>query len=116
PAAIHALVTVLGRAGTSRVLFQFDDPGQNAMYKSNRSLGATIDEFAAVEASSNQTREAHLSLGNKPLIVLTSGANDADPMWHQLQKELASRSPTGKHIVATGSGHYIQDDRPALVI
>lgn len=116
PAAIRAVVSVLGRAGITRALFRFDDPGLNAMYKSNRSLDATIDEFAAVEESSNQTREAHFSLGNKPLIVLTSGSNDADPAWHRLQKELASRSSTSKHIVATGSGHYIQDDRPALVI
>jgi pimeloyl-ACP methyl ester carboxylesterase len=97
-------------------LFQFDDPGLNALYKSNRSLGATLDEFAAVEESSNETRQSHLSLRDKPLVVLTAGSNDADPAWHRLQNELASRSPTSKHIVATGSGHYIQDDRPELVI
>ena len=116
PAAIRVVANVLGRAGAGRVLIQFDDPGLNAMYKSNRSLGATSDEFAAVEESSNQTREAHFSFGNKPLIVLTAGSNDADPAWQRLQKELATRSSNGKRIVATGSGHYIQDDRPELVI
>jgi pimeloyl-ACP methyl ester carboxylesterase len=116
PAAIRMVVNLLGRAGITRALFQFDDPGLNAMYKSNRSLDATFDEFAAVEESSNQTREAHFSFGSKPLIVLTAGSNDADPAWQRLQKELATRSSNGKRIVATGSGHYIQDDRPELVI
>jgi len=116
PAAIRMVVTVLGRAGTTRALFHFDDPGLNAMYKSNRSLDATLAEFAAVEESSNDTRDAHFSFGSKPLIVLTSGSNDEDPNWQRLQKELATRSSNAKRIVATGSGHYIQDDRPELVI
>lgn len=116
PTVVRALVNVVARAGVTRALFQFDDPGLNAMYKSNRSLGATLDEFAVVEESSNETRQAHLSLRDKPLVVLTAGSNDADPAWRRLQNELASRSPTSKHIVATGSGHYIQDDRPELVI
>jgi pimeloyl-ACP methyl ester carboxylesterase len=116
PAAIRLMVSVLGRAGVTRALFQFDDPGLNAMYKSNRSLGATIEEFAAVEESENQTRQAHLSLGDKPLVVITSGSNDSDPTWHRLQTELVSRSSAAKHIIATGSGHYVQDDRPQLVI
>jgi len=116
PAAIRLVASVLGRAGVTRALFQFDDPGLNAMYKSNRSLGATIEEFAAVEESENQTRQAHLLLGDKPLVVITAGSNDSDPTWHRLQTELVSRSSAAKHIIATGSGHYVQDDRPRLVI
>jgi hypothetical protein len=34
----------------------------------------------------------------------------------RLQAELAKQSPQGKLIVAAGSGHYIQLDRPDLVI
>jgi hypothetical protein len=86
------------------------------MYTSNRTLATIDDEFAAVEESSNQTRDAHFSFGSKPLIVLTAGSNDEDPDWQRLQKELATRSSNGKRIVAAGSGHYIQDDRPELVI
>jgi pimeloyl-ACP methyl ester carboxylesterase len=60
-----------------------------------------------------------------PLVVLTRtnrpapGAEDGDPrggIWHELQRELATRSPQAEHIVATHSGHYIQNDEPALVI
>ena len=33
-----------------------------------------------------------------------------------MQRELATRSPYGEHIVAAHSGHYIQNDEPALVV
>jgi pimeloyl-ACP methyl ester carboxylesterase len=59
---------------------------------------------------------------NIPLVVLTRAA-PADPagdprgmIWQELQKELATRSPHAEQIVARKSGHYIQNDEPALVI
>jgi pimeloyl-ACP methyl ester carboxylesterase len=60
--------------------------------------------------------------GTIPLVVLTrtppSGDNP-DPrlnVWQELQRELATRSPQAEHVIATRSGHYIQNDEPALVI
>jgi pimeloyl-ACP methyl ester carboxylesterase len=60
---------------------------------------------------------------NIPLVVLTrtdrAAPGSEDPrgaIWQELQKELATRSPQAEHIVATDSGHYIQNDQPALVI
>jgi pimeloyl-ACP methyl ester carboxylesterase len=116
PAPLRVVLKVLTHSGVPRLLVGFGDRGLDAMYMSNRTLAAIDDEFAAVEESSNQTRDAHFSFGRKPLIVLTSGSNEEDPNWQRLQKELATRSSNGKRIVATGSGHYIQDDRPELVI
>jgi pimeloyl-ACP methyl ester carboxylesterase len=59
---------------------------------------------------------------NIPLVVLTR-TPPADPhddprgqIWQELQRELATRSPQGKQIVAKKSGHYIQNDEPPLVI
>jgi pimeloyl-ACP methyl ester carboxylesterase len=60
-------------------------------------------------------------------VVLTRGrmSDASDPtgrlkalegVWQELQRELARRSPTGRQIIATGSGHYIQGDQPELVI
>jgi pimeloyl-ACP methyl ester carboxylesterase len=63
-----------------------------------------------------------------PLVVLTRGrmgppSRAADPLfqalyrtWMDMQRDLASRSSRGEHIVATNSDHYIQNDEPSLVI
>lgn len=51
----------------------------------------------------------------KPLIVLEHGI-PPEPVWHAMQKDLASRSPQGKLITATQSSHYIQKLQPQLVI
>ena len=59
---------------------------------------------------------------NLPLVVLTRtppADPPADPrlmIWQELQNELATRSPAAEHIVATHSGHYIQNDEPQLVV
>lgn len=52
---------------------------------------------------------------HKSLIVLEHGI-PPEPVWHQLQQDLASRSPQGKLIVAKQSRHYIQEQDPELVI
>jgi len=36
--------------------------------------------------------------------------------WHELQGELAAMSADARHVVAPGSGHYVQNDAPALVV
>jgi pimeloyl-ACP methyl ester carboxylesterase len=73
------------------------------------------------------------TLGNIPLIVLSHSHRDPetvppsaaitpavlqdyDQTSDQLQRELTALSTHGKRIVAEGSGHYIQLDRPDLVI
>jgi formylglycine-generating enzyme required for sulfatase activity/CubicO group peptidase (beta-lactamase class C family)/pimeloyl-ACP methyl ester carboxylesterase len=68
------------------------------------------------------------SLGDMPLVVLTSphkerasdlpaGLSDEwDEIWVELQNEWAQISSHSMHIMAEGSGHFIQRDRPELVI
>jgi pimeloyl-ACP methyl ester carboxylesterase len=63
-----------------------------------------------------------------PLVVLTHGKVPPAPAgreaqsiaiekaWLDMQRELATRSPEGQHIVAAQSGHYIQMEQPALLI
>ena len=67
--------------------------------------------FAAVRA-------ARRSFGSLPLIVLTSGqtAGTAGPQWRCLHRELAALSSVGVQRTVTGAGHYLQLDRPDLVI
>jgi pimeloyl-ACP methyl ester carboxylesterase len=60
-----------------------------------------------------------------PLVALAHGRPD-DPgapfveqderLWRQLQRELAELVPGGRLVVATQSGHNIQDEQPELVL
>jgi pimeloyl-ACP methyl ester carboxylesterase len=76
--------------------------------------------------SERQTRVAlrRSPLRPMPLVVLAHGHPDPDtpfvefeePFWQQLQRELAQLVPGGRLVIATESGHIIQDDQPELVL
>jgi pimeloyl-ACP methyl ester carboxylesterase len=78
-------------------------------------------EFRGLEESGRQVMMAP-PLRPIPLIVLSQGKNEitgAAPMavlWPELQRELTRQSPKGRQIIAEGSGHFIQKDKPELVI
>ena len=57
-----------------------------------------------------------MSLGDRPLIVLTSGQNNQMEMWRRLQADLLTRSTRSKQIVAEGSGHAIHRAQPEVVV
>ena len=89
-------------------------------------LGVTPPSAPPPEQADLVTMGAELSKkpwhANIPLVVLTRtppADPQADPrgqVWQELQRELATRSPQGEQIVAQKSGHYVQNDEPALVI
>jgi pimeloyl-ACP methyl ester carboxylesterase len=106
----------LGASGLGRFFIRYGDSSMNAMYSSNKTIAATIEELAVVTKSADELRKAHLSLGNKPLIVLTAGRNDSDDSWHRMQLDLLTRSSNSQRIVVDNSGHRIQNDRPDEVI
>ncbi len=68
------------------------------------------------------------TLGALPLVVLTRGRSPLTPpfpasvaarleaVWGALQAQLARLSTHSIHVRATASGHFIQEDQPALVI
>jgi pimeloyl-ACP methyl ester carboxylesterase len=77
--------------------------------------------------SERQTRVAlrRSPLRPMPLVVLAHGHPDdppppyvelEEPFWRQLQRELAQLVPGGRLVIATQSGHNIQDDQPELVL
>jgi len=77
--------------------------------------------------SERQTRLAlrRSPLRPMPLVVLAHGHPDDPPppfveheerLWRQLQRELAQLVPGGRLVVATESGHNIQDEQPELVL
>jgi pimeloyl-ACP methyl ester carboxylesterase len=76
--------------------------------------------------SERQTRLAlrRSPLRQMPLVVLAHGHPEPDtpfvefeePFWQQLQRELAQLVPGGRLVIATESGHIVQDDQPELVL
>jgi pimeloyl-ACP methyl ester carboxylesterase len=88
-----------------------------------------VAEEGSFAESAEQARTAG-PLGSIPLVVLShdpeklypipgsSPRSDKDfnPLWEEFQGELAQLSTNASRVVATGSGHYIQYDRPDLVI
>lgn len=57
---------------------------------------------------------------NIPLLVITAtnhGSNKkTEILWQELQKNLVKQSPHGHQIIANGSGHFVFEDSPALVV
>jgi pimeloyl-ACP methyl ester carboxylesterase len=80
-----------------------------------------ISESAAQAATSG-------NLGDIPLTVLSEDPAQPQPdlpedlvkpasdAWQQMQDELAHLSTRGTHVIVKNSGHFIQFDRPDIVI
>jgi pimeloyl-ACP methyl ester carboxylesterase len=95
----------------------------------SQTIKAREAEVNAIGASSNEARETR-SLGSIPLVVLSrdpeKGAAPGlipaevsrrfEDEWVQMQEELARLSTNGSRVVAIGSSHYVQLERPDLVI
>ena len=69
--------------------------------------------------------EAITSFGEKRLIVIASGkanpemgkeAKEFQKFWNDQCKKLASKSKNGEYILASESGHQIQNDNPEIVL
>ncbi len=56
-----------------------------------------------------------LGLGSIPLTALTRTARP-QRVWTLMQDELAALSSDSRHVTVAGAGHYIQRDKPELVI
>ena len=84
-----------------------------------------------IDFTENSERKASLAKWHAdiPLIVLTAANAKPNPegplaflapkfeqIRQELQQDLVHRSPKGKQIIATKSGHYIHHDEPELVV
>jgi pimeloyl-ACP methyl ester carboxylesterase len=86
-----------------------------------------VAELKAVSESAAQAADTGL-VGALPLVVLSRDPNTPQPdlpedlvkptndAWQKMQEELAHLSTHSTHVIAKNSGHYIQLDRPDLVI
>lgn len=91
------------------------------------SIREGVAELKSVSESASQAGRSG-TLGDIPLIVLSSDpdkpqpdlpedlAKPASDAWQHMQNELAQLSTRGRHIIAKNSGHYIQLDRPDIVV
>ena len=91
---------------------------------------ALLSETGAMATDSRVLAAERRSFGDRPLIVLTQSPEtgqaypgltaaqvDAqNALWSRLHEELAALSARGVHRVVEGAGHYIQKDRPDVVI
>jgi pimeloyl-ACP methyl ester carboxylesterase len=86
-------------------------------------------ELVDFDTSMAQMRQARVDrpLRRMPLAVLSRGNSNDRPlpdwpveaferMWGALQDDLATLVPNARHSIAAQSGHYIQQEQPALVI
>jgi pimeloyl-ACP methyl ester carboxylesterase len=84
-------------------------------------------EQVDIWTSERQTRQAlrHAPLRPMPLVALAHGRShdpgapfveEDERLWRQLQRELSQLVEGGRLVVATESGHNIQDEQPELVL
>jgi pimeloyl-ACP methyl ester carboxylesterase len=114
--------------GLTRLLgFCEDDPRDRA---AECNFHSSHEAFAELKAFPQSAREAAATgtLGDLPLIVLSHDpdkpsselspdvAKPTNEAWEKMQEELARLSTRGTQMVAKNSAHYIQNDRPDLVI
>lgn len=89
---------------------------------------SVVSESSNIDISYAQIKNENIfSLGNIPLIVISSSeimglaatpelSAKADKVMRQLQQEISEQSTLGTRIIANGTSHYIQLDRPQVVI
>jgi pimeloyl-ACP methyl ester carboxylesterase len=102
-------------------------PSERAANCNWHSAREQLAEFRAFPESAAETAQTG-SLGDLPLAVLSHDpdkpSNDLPPdlakptsaAWERMQEELAHLSTRGTQTIAKNSSHYIQFDRPDLVI
>lgn len=85
----------------------------HAMWTQPKCFEALADEIRAVTASVDQAAAADLP-SDLPVAVLSAG--NARPSRIEARDRLVSRTRRGRHTVVSGSSHWIQLDRPDLVV
>ena len=107
------------------------EPLTAALAGRNSDEGFVVDGLVST-ALTDEVRSAREAtpLPEMPLIVITPGTfqvlgvaslpgwptDDADRLWSALQADLATLTPDGRLVLAEGSGHFVQGDRPDLAL
>ena len=104
-----------------------EEPEQRAAECNLHTAREGVAELKAFAENASQVTGTG-SLGDMPLVVLSHDpdkpsadlsadlAKSTNDAWEKMQEELAHLSTRGTQTIAKNSGHYIQLDRPELVI
>ena len=80
---------------------------------------AAIAEYRAFTMASKEIRDAG-SFASYPVRVLTATDHPVsaarETFWESMNASLAAEPTNGEQIIVRGAGHYIQLDRPAVVV
>jgi pimeloyl-ACP methyl ester carboxylesterase len=88
----------------------------------SRIFKTQYDEWSALAGPNKKSDSSKLEpLGNLPLVVISrdpniNSANAGEQAWARLQQDLLNLSSNASHVIATGSGHAVNTERPDLVI
>ena len=123
---------ILATIGVTRLPYTLggETDERTAISSHRKQYFAVADETSSWEESFEQRLASPLSLGDKPLIVLTAGAfqippdagipqEQIDPFLEahsEFQADLPLHSQNSEQIIAEDSGHYIQEEQPDVVI
>ncbi len=92
-------------------------PEVQEFMKSQFNAEGTYEEFLE---SSKQVKATRKCLKNIPLTVITATnhgvGQEYEDIWMKMQKDTVSLSKYGKHIIAEGCNHYVQNEKPEIVI
>ena len=80
---------------------------------------AAQSEFKSLSQSAEEVRTSP-PLPDIPLIVITAGRRgEAEPLrqiWMDLQRDLVTKAPNARQVLAEHSGHYVQFDEPEVIV
>lgn len=114
PANVAALVMI---DADSSFEPQVDSPFQSKAPEKKGSIGYL--EASAFNQSMNQVNHSP-PFPNIPLLVITATDHGSDKkteeLWQKLQNKIVNQSPQGQQITAQGSGHFVFQDDPSLVV
>ena len=119
----------LATIGVTRLPYTFQgETDERAAFSTHaKDTYETTDEYSSFEESFEQRRAATVSLGDKPLVVLSAGAREFpgfsqeqsdkyNEAWTKSGAALTQVSQNSEQIIVEDSGHYIHLEQPDLVI
>ena len=89
-------------------------PAVRAIWCQPKCFNALADYLTSLPESAAAVAKTTNTLGDIPLVVLVAGARHAH--LHTEDEAVANLSSHGKLLAAPDSGHWIQLDRPDLVV
>jgi pimeloyl-ACP methyl ester carboxylesterase len=120
---------ILATIGVTRLPYTFggETDERTAISTHAKDTYETMDEYSSLEESAKERRAATVSLGDKPLMVLSAGAREfpgfsqeqsdqINEAWTKSEADLTQVSQNSEQIIAEESGHNVQEDDPDLVI